>query len=427
MVTRARGQLGTQHSVDRLAEGLHANERIVYRDNGNRSVAAPSFLRFVRKAAELVGVTRIANLTALSPGRAPVVQTARPSVHFPGSQNTGAQGKGSTLAQAEISALMESIEMYCAEPRAASLVRASYEFLRGHHLVANPTQFSTTKPLQTDQALMWTKAYCLQTGESVLVPAELVYVPFIAGMYETPPVFPCNTTGLASGATYLEAVVHGLYEVIERHYESLFERGLLAVEALHEEELADDRIHRIARQSKGELELQLYAFELAGLKKNLPMVAALLVGGELTFEGFGCSGNVAMSIDRAISEVCQAAATYEHGTREDIVRIKANARSFFDATPQPTMRTLRVTDFAKRAHDKTFTTVREEYSFLLRFVRSLGVDRIFVANLTRVGIDIPVVKVVCNGLELPQRLRRDKGRSPNVIAQQFPSMVGGVP
>ena len=116
----------------------------------------------------------------------------------------------------------------------------------------------------------------------------------------------------------LEAVVHALYELIERYYTARFEEGELTVEALHEEELALAGVDEFLQGDMRDYELQLYAGEIPGIK-NLPFVFCIITGPEQhLYAGYGCSATVEISIDRAISEALQSHATLISGAREDM-------------------------------------------------------------------------------------------------------------
>lgn len=143
---------------------------------------------------------------------------------------------------------METIESYSAELRNPNLIRASYNFLKDHTAIAHPAGFSHYAGIKTvseDEPLMWTPAYSLEADAEVLIPAANVYFPFPRATLSYSPLFPSGSNGLASGATYLEAVIHALYEIIERYYTFLFENGKIAIEAIHDEEIKDSRIDKI--------------------------------------------------------------------------------------------------------------------------------------------------------------------------------------
>lgn len=73
------------------------------------------------------------------------------------------------------------------------------------------------RPFTPDSPVYWVPATSLLSGEEVLVPAAMVYVPFHynAGVGDTPVCQPIST-GLACGSTFVEAALSGLSEVVER-------------------------------------------------------------------------------------------------------------------------------------------------------------------------------------------------------------------
>ena len=79
-------------------------------------------------------------------------------------------------------------------------------------MILDPRSLVTRVGVDIDpnEPLMWTRATLLaertaaMVARDVLVPAELVYFPFLAKDYETRAVYPLSSNGLASGATYLE-------------------------------------------------------------------------------------------------------------------------------------------------------------------------------------------------------------------------------
>lgn len=66
-----------------------------------------------------------------------------------------------------------------------------------------------------DEVFTWIESHELLTGTRVLMAADLVLNPPSEGLLRE-----VDTNGLASGNTLLEAVVHGLCEVIERDVRS---------------------------------------------------------------------------------------------------------------------------------------------------------------------------------------------------------------
>src|SRR6056297_3549928 len=104
-----------------------------YRRDTHRLVDPVETLARVGPLAAAMGITRLANVTGLDTIGIPVVMAVRPRSR----SLAVSQGKGLTLAAAEASALMESVEAYHAERVAAPLRLATYAELRGTERVVD--------------------------------------------------------------------------------------------------------------------------------------------------------------------------------------------------------------------------------------------------------------------------------------------------
>lgn len=87
--------------------------------------------------------------------------------------------------------------------------------------IYSPGQFGREgflwQPFTEDSPAHWTEGVSLVTGEPILVPAAAVYIPYFYHHWEkTAYIMQPISTGLACGASFPEAVVSGLCEVIER-------------------------------------------------------------------------------------------------------------------------------------------------------------------------------------------------------------------
>jgi ribosomal protein S12 methylthiotransferase accessory factor len=126
------------------------------------------------------------------------------------------------------------------------------------------------------------------------------------------------------------------------------------------------------------------------------MILCLVVGDGEGFFGYGCSSNVRIAVTRAISEALQSMATIFSGAREGMIfddnYKKKSAEEHAKVLPH--YKTLRIQDFRKRVHDRSFKDLRNELSFLLKWLHHAGFPNALTANLTRRGLDIPVVRAV---------------------------------
>lgn len=420
-------ELGAPVPAEEMEKALGQREAIFYRSNGPRASSPESTLKRILPLAAKIGITRVAEISQLSPFPFPVFQSTRPNLygHTGTGQNSGSQGKGFTKTQAQVSCIMESLEAYCSEPRGARLVRGSYSYLRNHHVVARPGMFERVRgasvPRDTEP-LMWTPALALGKNVETLIPAEAVYFPFFPKDYETRSLFPQSGNGTSAGNTYVEAAVHSLYEAIERHYTSLWEAGRARAEALYEEEASTPSIEAFRRSMGGEFELQLYAISAPRLP-DLAMIMCYVVGEFQTFAGYGCASNVETAVDRASAEAFQSMTTIYSASRESLVYDQGFIRSKTKHVRSrlPERRTLHVKELNARLSAPRFRRIDDELAFLQGWTRGAGFRNVFLADLSRVGLDVPVVKAVIPGMTviLEARLSPSRWTSDETRRKQF--------
>jgi len=397
-------EIGASIPPMELHRALQRQQRVAYRQNGPRIFAPKKTLKNILPLVSQIGLTRIAEISQLSPFAFPVFQSTRPNLyaHTETGQNSGSQGKGFTREQALVSCIMESVEAYCAEPRGIRLIRGEYSYLRNQHVIARPSAFARVQgasSVRDNEPLMWTPILALGKGIEALIPAETVYFPFFPNDYETRSVFPQSGNGVAAGNTYLEAVIHALYEEIERYLTFLWETGQAKAEALYEDEVRHPHIKTFQQALGGEFELQLYSISSKKLR-NLAMIMCLLVGDTQTFAGYGCSANLNIAIERAGAEAFQSMTTIFSASRESLVYDAAFIRSKTKHTRQhlPEQRTLHVNGLQKRLGNIRFRHLNNELDFLLNWIHKAGFSNVFVANLSRRGLEIPVVKTIIPGM-----------------------------
>lgn len=133
-------------------------------------------------------------------------------------------GSGFTVEEAVTRALFEAVERYCGaffdRDKAIWASPDSPAFLHGEDLpLYTEEQYRRPgwpfSPLRTDSRIWWTPAVCLHTGETRYVPSALVYIPYKTKIRDEW-IGPSLSTGMASGWTWEEACLSGLYEVCER-------------------------------------------------------------------------------------------------------------------------------------------------------------------------------------------------------------------
>lgn len=135
-------------------------------------------------------------------------------------------GAGYTKQQAFFSAIGEAIERYCsAFYEKDDLILAAYDELEEEGTIPDSFAFYHKRQYEQDafpyrpftrkSRIRWTWTFNLTKGKAVLAPATCVYFPYTAKGDEEL-VWDQVSTGLSCAATLEEAILRGIYEVVER-------------------------------------------------------------------------------------------------------------------------------------------------------------------------------------------------------------------
>ena len=377
-----------------------------YRSGTHRIVAPAETLARARDLFGPIGITRVANVTGLDCIGIPVVMVCRPNAR----SLAVSQGKGASLDDARASGVMESIELFHAERITRPLKLASWNDLRFSHDVAtvDALPFVSVSVFHPNLTMLWIEAMDLLAGKPRWLPFELVHtnytLPFPAGSG----CFVMSSNGLASGNHPLEAVSHGLCEVIERDATALARFRPEGIAASLRVDLAtvDDAAGR------GILD----RFEQAGvavavwdITSDIGIAAyhCIIVDREPNpfrplgpVEGMGCHPAREVALLRALTEAAQARLTLIAGSRDDNGRARfgrSREAAFIERTRA------RLLEPGTRRFTETPThpseTFEEDVALILRRLSEAGLDQAMAVDLTRPDFGIPVVRVVVPGLE----------------------------
>jgi YcaO-like protein with predicted kinase domain len=255
------------------------------------------------RLAGTIGVSRLANVTGLDVVGIPTVTAVRPAAR----SLCISQGKGLTLEQARISAIMEAAELHFAE-RCFDL--PGYQVLDdsfGQSRGSLPaTEVFSEKTVRLPVELVSMDQRVLATGDHIS--------------------FPATSTGLAAGLTGAAAIFHALTEVIERDAHSLWRH--LPVNAKLAT-LVDH--HAITDASTQAL---ISKFKKAGydaclwdLTSDVGIPVYMAEFYEIS-DGFGfywpysfgtgCDASPIRALQKAICEAAQIRLTYIAGARDDL-------------------------------------------------------------------------------------------------------------
>ncbi|WP_331727763.1 YcaO-like family protein [Streptomyces sp. NBC_01176] len=269
------------------------------------------------------GITRVADLTGLDHLGLPVWTAIRPNGHT----LAASQGKGATDRLAAISAVMEAIELWHAEqPLTVDQLGTARDIGLPYPLLSLPVRVPHADLERLP--LEWTSGTGLTTGRPTLIPTSLISR--APRTMWTPDPMRATSTGLACGNTRDEALLHAMYEVIERDVLFTDENRDGALRRLVDPATVDDPY---ARTLIDRLQDQHVLLELALLESQygIPVCLAYLWSEAYPawFAGSGCHADPGIALARAITEAAQSRLTCIAGTRDDLV----SRDEVFDTSP----------------------------------------------------------------------------------------------
>lgn len=354
-----------------------------------------------------VGVTRVADVTGLDDIGLPVVMVCRPNARA----LTVAQGKGVRLEDAVVSGVMESIEGYHGERVAGPLLRASYEAMCQDHVVVDPRQLAQPTHARFDprRPVYWIEGYDLVGDEPVWVPFEAVHTDFTLDRNPEYCGLMRSTNGLASGNTMLEAIGHGLFEVIERdarRLQELRDPAALDRRRIDLASLVGDVPRRLLdRFLDAGLAVALWDATCDTGIATVHCVVVDAVGNPwrqmYAVAGWGTHVSREVAASRAMTEAVQSRLTLIAGARDDMpasVYDRATDPAFVDEVRATVLRATNPVPLASLPDDAQ-DTIGGDVELVLGRLRAAGITRAVAVDLRMPSVGVPVVKLVVPGLE----------------------------
>jgi ribosomal protein S12 methylthiotransferase accessory factor len=185
-----------------------------------------------------------------------------------------------------------------------------------------PTRKHATRhggKLDLDARWSWIEGFELTAGVPVLVPLEACT---LDTTFTKPPTFDISSNGLASGNVLVEAVVHGLCEVLERDAEAAWRRAgsdrRLVLDSI-DDPSCRGLIDRITATGA-----RVFVWDLAADSGIAAIGAAIMEDPNEPawrtlgfYQGFGAHLLPEVAIARALTEAAQTRLTYIAGARDD--------------------------------------------------------------------------------------------------------------
>ena len=384
------------------------SEEITYFTGTHRVIAPSKTIEINENKLKVAGITRIADITDLDRIGLPIYTAIRPTAEDGAVSIYG--GKGITKDHANASAMMEGFERYSAERQDIDeTIIASLSEIEEFGEYIDPKSLNLPKEFEkkdiSDLSLEWSKSIDLISNREYYIPTNAIYHPYIS-KDDSQSLFKSNTNGLASGNILEEAILHGIFEVIERDAWSIFELthknyAQIDISSI-ENEIIIDIIEKF--ESEG-IKIKLMDFT-ADIK--IPTIAAsaddtITKDAGLLTLGMGTHLDPEVAILRALTEVAQSRATQINGAREDTVRADFAREAGYERMKRINKFYFRDEEEQIKLSDienKSTSSITRDIEIVKDELVSNDIQKILYSNLTRPELDVSVVRVVIPEMEL---------------------------
>ena len=349
-----------------------------------------------RELLQQFGISRVSELTGLDNAWLPVYTCVRGlsatvSIHA---------GKGLDGPSSRAGAILEGIEFEVAEhpygewqiARAADLPPGSYVPLDE----CFPARASVLNQLTP---LAWELVTNVQNGRKLLMPSDLIWMDTRI-KYQPLMYVQMGSNGIASGGSMEDAILSGLYELIERDAWTLNQYLLDSGFLLQRTPLIDlpPRVEECVRKIES-ANLKIHLFDISN-DYRIPVISALILdlSGNVagTFGGYGCHLNAEIAALRAITEAAQGRCCYISGARDDLFRRQFLLMKRMDQHRiNEIFNDLPAAEPLSSHRVLSFPDVRTELRYLLKLIRGYGVSDVYVKDMGSYLDDkVHVVRVI---------------------------------
>jgi ribosomal protein S12 methylthiotransferase accessory factor YcaO len=379
-----------------------------------RSVKPNATIRRAQAVLDIIGVTKVADVTDLDRVGIPNFMTVRP--HDVGPGISYYNGKGTTRAAAHAGALMEAIERHAGERYDGRVIASSYHNLKSEHPCIDPLEIHVPMVRKYSEHLMleWVVGYDLMTRQPTLAPLNCVVSPYSpdSGMA----LFYSSTNGLASGNSRVDAICHALCEVIERDATALAMAradikpavaslladmgfGKSSPAGAEEAPLISLRgLPRTATALVRKLQRAGLDVELLDLTSatGIATIACTITDTQSVpdvinaFSGCGTHPDARIALTRALTEAAQSRLSCIQGGRENLPDYAPARGARPVKVRHRSRRTISFDEIASCQHP----SVNDDVEFMVERMRQSGFEQVVVVDVTSKEVGIPVVRVI---------------------------------
>lgn len=377
-------------------------EPVDYAENisGSRSREVEDIYEVVQRSAEELGMDEIRDISEYGALNIPVFSVKKNGVDFHCNYGKGANG-----LQAKISALMEFIERMSAEKTESTDIYMSYDELKEKtkHAVVNPADMISvyTDYVAETLKINWIPVLNLSKMAIAYAPTIGVLFPYYG---DKEMIFNNNTNGIAAGSTFHEAILQGIYEVIERDIISIgiatgkFKK--LDLQSIHDDEL----IKIVGEYQKQNMDIVVNYVEN---EYDIPCFIACCLDaeGQGVYGGYGCHTNSKIALVRALTELAQSikSLSYNGDVKQLAKKFDSGDRSMCNHLGEKVL--------YDEITNRIFQDLDNELKFIIDHLGKANMQ-VFVANLTMYDANtfVPVVRVIIPRMENWYDTRNRLGR-----------------
>ena len=383
-------------------------EKLTYFKGTHRVIAPKKTVEINEDKLKTVGITRVADITDLDRIGMPVFTAIRPTAEDGAISIYG--GKGISKDHAKASAMMEGFERYSAEKQESDdTIFATPNEIGEKGEYIEPKSLNLPQKFEKadlgDTRFEWNLAHDIITGNDYYVLSNAVFHPYNHDS-DVESLFKSNTNGLASGNVLEEAILHGIFEVIERDAWSIFEMTHKNYSQINIDSIESELINEIIDKFESQgIKIKLMDFTA---DINIPTIAASADdtvtrdAGLLTL-GIGTHLDPEVAILRALTEVAQSRATQINGAREDTVRADFAREAGYERMKRINKYYFRQEDEQINLSDienKSTTSIDEDIDIVKEELIANDIKHVLYTDLTRPEVDVSVVRVIIPKMEV---------------------------
>ena len=378
-------------------------EKITYFKGTHRIISPKETIEINEAKLKKIGVTRIADITDLDRIGIDVFTAIRPTAEDGAISIYG--GKGITKDNAKASAIMEAFERYSAERQSSDETVISVINDMSENYI-NPRELNLSQEFEkkdiSSLKIEWSLAYDLIDDKNYYIPSNAIFHPY--NFKES--LFKSNTNGLSSGNNLCEAILHGIFEVIERDAWSIFELTHKNYSQINTNTIESDIINEtLEKFTSNGINIKLMDLTADIGVTTIAASADDTVtrdAGLLTL-GMGTHLDPEVAILRALTEVAQSRATQINGAREDTVRADFAREAGYERMKRinkyyfkQEQEQINLSDI----ENKSTTSIEDDLEIVKNELIQNDIEHILYYDLTRPEVGVNVVRVVIPKMEI---------------------------